>query len=154
MFSIQQYIEQERHNPDLQSTLDVESILRASENVDMDYLGNKTLDTFSKEIVQVLRENELNPPEIQETCGKLVEYRLIEEIYQLHKGKHVRWLRNGRLTNGGIVVDVKFLDNGTHILCKNKQRFIQYKYDECITFQRFSEDEMIILQLISYASAS
>jgi len=153
MFSIQQYIDQERNNPDLQSTLDIESILRAAENVDMDYLGGKTLHTFSREIVQVLRENNLDQTQIQEICGKLSEYRLINEIYQLHKGKHVRWLRNGRLTNGGIVVDVKFLDSGTHILCKNKHMFIQYKYDECVTFQRFSEDEMIILQVVSNIAA-
>lgn len=153
MFSIQQYIDQERNNPDLQSTLDIESILRAAENVDMDYLGGKTLHTFSHEIVQVLRENNLGQTQIQEICGKLTEYRLIDEIYQLHKGKHVRWLRNGRLTNGGIVVDVKFLDSGTHILCKNKQMFIQYKYDECVTFQRFSEDELIILQVVSNVAA-
>ena len=87
-------------------------------------------------------------------CKKLCEYRLTDQIYQIHKGKHVRWIRfrttnveeNDRiLTNGGIVVDVKFLDNGTHILCKNGGRFIQYRFDDCLTFQKLSSDEQMIL---------
>jgi len=149
MDSFRHFIEQERDNPELQSTLDVEAILRAAENVDMDYLKGKTLDNISAEIVQELRENGINHEDVQEMCGKLTDYRLIQEIYQLHKGKHVRWLRNGRLTNGGIVVDVKFMDNGTHILCKSRNRFIQYKCDECITFQRLSEDELLLLQVMN-----
>ena len=149
MESFRHFIEQERNNPDLQSTLDMETILRAAENVDMDYLKGKTLDNISEEIVQELRENNINSENIQKICSKLNVYRLIQEIYQLHKGKHIRWLRNGQLTNGGIVVDVKFTDNGTHILCKNKNKFIQYKYDECITFQRLSEDELLLLQFMN-----
>ena len=42
---------------------------------------------------------------------------------------------------------VKFLDNGTHILCKNGFRFIQYKFDECITFQKLTNDEVMILKV-------
>ena len=71
----------------------------------------------------------------------------MEKVYHVHKGKHIRWLRNDKLTNGGIVVDVKFLENGTQILCKNRQRFIQYKFDDCITFQKLTMDELLILQL-------
>ena len=149
MDSFRDLIEQQRNEIELQSTLDVETIIRAAENVDMDYLEGKTLHTLSSEIVQELRENHLQIENIQEICEKLTEYRIIQEVYQLHKGKHVRWLRNGRLTNGGIVVDVKFTDNGTCILCKNKNRFIQYKYDDCVTFQRLSEDELLLLQVYS-----
>jgi hypothetical protein len=61
----------------------------------------------------------------------------------------VRWIRRSnpeKLVNGGIVVDVKFLGNGTHIVVKNNMhQFIQYKFDECITFQKLSSDELMIL---------
>jgi hypothetical protein len=61
----------------------------------------------------------------------------------------VRWLRlasEPKLTNGGIVADIKFMDNGTHVLCKNVLgRFIQYKFDDCMTFQKLSVDEQLIL---------
>ena len=79
---------------------------------------------------------------------KLNGYRFVDEIHELHKGKMVRWIRNEtvKLTNGGIVTDIKFLDNGVHVLCMNNQRrFIQYKYDDCYTFQKMSIEEQLIL---------
>ena len=60
----------------------------------------------------------------------------------------VRWIRknNDKLTNGGIVSNIKFLDNGIHILCMNNQRrFIQYKFDDCYTFQKMTPDEQLIV---------
>jgi hypothetical protein len=57
----------------------------------------------------------------------------------VEKGKH-------KLTNGGIVVNIKFMDNGIHIITMNSQnRFHQYKFDECITFQKLSTEEQLIL---------
>ena len=162
----------EKQNPDLQSTIDIPTLLLAAENVDMDDLGNRTLSDISREIVQALQNINLPAEKIPEICGKLAEYRLTDQVYQIQKGKHVRWIRAGgcrppatpcsttsldlvggrrgatapcSLTNGGIVVDVKFLDNGTHILCKNGPRFIQYKFDDCITFQKLSSDEQMVL---------
>ena len=139
----------EKNNPELQSTIDIPTLLRAAENVDIDYLSNHTLADISQEVVQALQFAQISKNDIAEFCEKLTEYRLVDQIFQLHKGKHVRWVRMGSprlcLTNGGIVVNVKFLDNGTHILCKNGPRFIQYKFDDCITFQKLSADEQMIL---------
>lgn len=144
---IQDIIDREQQNPDLQSTIDVQAILRAAENVESDFLNTQTTQTISDDVVQALRSSDVADTNIRELCDKLIEYRHVEHVYQIHKGKHVRWLRNGKLTNGGIVVDVKFLDTGTHILCKNRERFVQYKFDDCTTFQRLSSDEILILQL-------
>jgi len=212
----------EKQNPDLQSTIDIPTLLLAAENVDMDDLGNRTLSDISREIVQALQNINLPAEKIPEICGKLAEYRLTDQVYQIQKGKHVRWIRvkgtygslkippsndilrannetmqknntkndvkgrdlkippsndilrannetmqknntnndvKGRvlkgtvgslITNGGIVVDVKFLDNGTHILCKNGPRFIQYKFDDCITFQKLSADEQMVLSCYDF----
>jgi len=132
------------NDPNLKNTIDIDAIL---DRTDMDHLGNKRLRDLCIEIRYSL--NDLNIEELEKTeiCKKLAEYRLVDEIYKLHKGKHVRWIREQgtNLTNGGIVVDIKFLDNGIHIVCKNKNRFIQYKFDECITFQKLSADEQLIL---------
>ena len=167
----------EKQNPDLQSTIDIPMLLLAAENVDMDDLGNRTLSDISREIVQALQNINLPAEKISEICGKLAEYRLTDQVYQIQKGKHVRWIRAGgcrppatpcsttsldlvggrrgatapcSLTNGGIVVDVKFLDNGTHILCKNGLRFIQYKFDDCLTFQKLSADEQMVLSCYDF----
>ena len=162
----------EKDNPELQSTIDIPTLLLAAENVDMDDLGHRSLTDISQEIVQALQNIGLPTDKIREICGKLAEYRLTDQVFQIYKGRHVRWIRAGgcrppatpclttsldlvggrrgatapcSLTNGGIVVDVKFLDNGTHILCKNGLRFIQYKFDDCLTFQKLSVDEQMVL---------
>jgi len=156
-------------DPSLKSTLNIEALLKTIENVDTDYLGNRTLSDISSEIIECLKDINLSEDSIVEYCEKLKEYRAIDQIYQLHKGKHVRWIRipsrllnsrvesnkpnvllNGEmprpiLTNGGIVVDIKFTNNGTQILCKNKDRFVQYKFDDCLTFQRLTDDEQLLL---------
>ena len=146
---VQDLIDSEKNNPDLESTLDVPALLAAAENVSSDFLNTQSLSTISQDNLNAIQSTGIIGEQLQNITNKLVEFYHIDYIYQIHKGKHVRWLRNGRLTNGGIVVDIKFLDTGTHILCKCRQRFIQYKFDECITFQRLSTDEMMILQLKS-----
>lgn len=133
-------------DPTLKNTIDVDAILEVVETTD---LGNKNLGDLCKEIYGTLTQINVDDGERSELCKKLAEYRLVDEIYKLHKGKHVRWIRENSekpyLTNGGIVVDIKFLDNGVHVVCKNKNRFIQYKFDDCITFQKLSADELLIL---------
>ncbi len=144
---IQDIINKEQNNPELQSSIDISEILRAAENVDTDFLNTHTLKTIAEDNVQVLRSFGFTNDKMKDLCSKLSKYVYVDHVYKIHKGKHIRWLRNGKLTNGGIVVDIKFLDNGTHILCKNRERFIQYKFDNCDTFQRLSCDELLILQL-------
>ena len=92
---------------------------------------------------------------LKERDIQLRSNRYVDEINELHKGKHIRWIRTGTtsLTNGGIVVDIKFKDNGTHIMCKNgMNRFIQYKFDDCITFQKLSTEEQLIMMAYEHAS--
>jgi hypothetical protein len=147
---IQEIFENAMKDPELFSTLDIEQLLESIENEKNDYLEGKTLKDINKEIYEKI--NCLFTPieQKQDLCNKLVGYRIVDELHELHKGKHVRWIRSTigepKLTNGGIVIDIKFLDNGTHVLCKNNlNRFIQYKFDDCITFQKLSSEEQLIL---------
>jgi len=147
--NIKKIIKEAKDDPLLQSKLNIDEIIKAVNNVDVDYLGDRTLKEISEEIYNSLLGLGISNDTISTYCNKLIEYRLVEEIYQLHKGKHIRWVRISNreptLTNGGIVVDIKFLDNGTHIICKNKNRFIQYKFDDCVTFQKLSQEEQLLL---------
>jgi len=142
-------------DPSLLSTLDVDELLSTLETNKNDYLENKTLNGITNDVYNCIRDIRVDNEMQQQMCMKLVGYRLVEELHELHKGKHVRWIRHGssNLTNGGIVVDIKFLDNGTHILCMNSmKRFIQYKYDDCITFQKLSPTELLILMIYEHAT--
>lgn len=140
-------------DPSLFSTLDIENLLNTLETDKNDYLETKTMQSITDEIYETVSNQIQTLKPVEEVCKKLVGYRYVDEINELHKGKHVRWIRNNgeTLTNGGIVVDIKFLDNGTHVMCKNSMnRFIQYKFDDCITFQKLTTDEQFILMAYEY----
>jgi hypothetical protein len=134
--------------------LDIQTLL--SSTTQIDYLANRTIDTIADEIYTVLSQLSFTSTELRNQCDKLIGYRFIppsEITYDqcsLHKGQHVRWIRlttpTHKLTAGGIVVDIKYLDTGIHVLCMTRSRnFIQYKVDECLTFQKLSADEQLIL---------
>jgi len=148
---IKSTIKKEKETDNQRNPLDIDAILDASENVDEGYLGQYTAKSITKENYETLCEIYSDNEDIKTVMGKLKEYRLIDFVFLLRKGKHIRWIRNGNLTNGGILVDVTFPENGTQILCKSGRRFIKYRMDDCITFQKLTTDEQLILQAKDYA---
>jgi hypothetical protein len=158
---INQLFENAMKDPTLFSTLDINNLLNSIENDKNDYLQNKSMKIITNEIYETIQNLQLSKQTKLEYCQKLVGYRLVDDIHELHVGKHVRWIReqvltNGLaqaqvLTNGGIVTTIKFLDNGTQVLCKsNGLRFIQFKFDECIIFQKMSLEEQLIMMAYDY----
>jgi hypothetical protein len=136
------------NDPSLLSTLDIDNLLNSIESTKNDYLDNKTMSEITNIVREKIKEIDIPNENQTETNKKLVGYRFVDEIYELHKGKMVRWIRLGtnKLTNGGIVTDIKFLKNGVHVLCMNShRRFIQYKFDDCYTFQKMNTEEQLIL---------
>ena len=129
------------------ANIDMDELLRATENDKNDYLNDKTLDDILEENIQAIKRLKLQKNETIELSNKLVGYRYVENVFDIHKGKHIRWVRTGRpITNGAIVADVKFLDNGTHIVCTTAMgRVFQIKFNECTVFQKLSVGEQLIL---------
>jgi hypothetical protein len=137
-------------DPSLFSTLDIEHLLDTIESTKNDYLDNKTMKTVNEDVYTKIAELKLTKEKSKEMCNKLIGYRLVEEIFELHRGKHIRWIRTTSgeriLTNGGIIVNVKCLDNGVYIVCMNTaRRFMQFKFDDCITFQKLNTEEQLLL---------
>jgi hypothetical protein len=157
MINIKQIYDDALKDPALFAKIDVDAIIHSLESDgSTDYLETETLSSIQKSVFECLREHTIS--QTAQYCNKLADYRYIEEICHLHKGKNVRWIRKTgekTLTNGGIVVDIKFLDNGMHILIKNNQnRFIQYKFDDCLTFQKLSVGEQLVLMANDYVDHS
>ena len=136
-----------RKDASLLANIDIDELLRITENDKNEYLNNKTLDNILDENIKAIKNLKLLNDETNELCDKLVGYRLVDKIFDIHKGKHIRWIRKGHpITNGAIVIDVKFLDNGTHVLCINPQgRIFQIKFNDCVVFQKLSVGEQLIL---------
>jgi hypothetical protein len=146
--NVLEIFEAAKKDPELFSTLDIENILESVENEKNDYLENKTTEDIMRDVFENIQSSGLDKNKVKKICDKLVGYRCVDEIHELFKGRHVRWIRRGTevLTTGGIVVDIKFLKDGIQILIKNNlNRFIQYKFDDCITFQKLSAEEQLLL---------
>ena len=110
------------------------------------YLEGKNLEMIEQEKKEVLSVVEKDQEKL---LHSLSLYRYVDEIIELHLGKHIRWIRKpiseNRLTNGAFVTYVKFLDKGTYIGCKNGGRVMQYLFDDCLTFQKITAEEWVIL---------
>ena len=143
------------NDPTLLSTLDINKLLDSLENDKNDYLENKTIETVTKEIYSKIDELDISIDNKKHYCQLLGEYRLVNDIHELHKGKQIKWIRlsNKRLIGGGIVVNIKFLDNGTHVLVKNPiSKFIQIKFDDVCIFQKMTMQEQLILMAYGYVT--
>ena len=153
--NVNEIFENALKDPSLLSDIDIDELLNSLENSKNDYLENKTLESVNREIFNIVTGLDIPLNIKQNYCDKLIGYRVVDELHELHKGKHVRWIRhdNKKLTNGGIVVDIKFLNTGIQVLCKNSMnKFIQYKYDDCITFQKLNETEQLIMMAYNYTN--
>lgn len=133
--------------------LDVDGILNNLDTENKNYLVNKKVTTLLEENKEALSSlNKITEYQLEVLCKKLNKYHFVDEMYELHLGKHVRYIRKNDANHvvkvGGIVVDIKFLNNGTHIMILNKfisKRPIQYKFDDVLTFQKLTEEEQLIL---------
>ena len=142
MNSITEFIK--KQNVVFDETLDVDEILKNVVETEYDpKLVSKTLNTIENMTLETKTS-------IQ---NKLKLYRLVDDVFALHKGKHVRWInkegKTNKLCTGGIAVDVKFYDNGTQILIFNKylKRNFQIHFDKIFLFQKLSFEEEIIFHL-------
>ena len=141
--------EKVKKDTSLLAHIDIEELLKNINDDKHDYLDNKTLGDILDENIKAIKSVGLPSAQLSDICNRLAGYRYVENLYELHKGKHIRWIRNDnkKLTNGAIVMDVKFLDNGSHVLCRNAQhRLFQVKFNESMIFQKLSTGEQLILR--------
>jgi hypothetical protein len=155
MDNIENIFENVKKDSSLLNTINIDELLNAIENDSTDYLENKTLSSISNEIFVTINQLDCTEERKKDLCEKLIDYRLVNEIYELHKGKPIKAIKlqtadeqvyQPKISIIGFVLDIKFLDNGTHVLClKFGKRIFQYKFDNYLTFQKLTDDEHLIL---------
>jgi hypothetical protein len=143
-----------REDPSLFSRINVKEILESLESVKNDFLENETFGTISENVFQSLTKLPITQKMIAEHCRKLVGYRYVDELHLLHKGKYVRWITHddpNKIARGAVVVDIQFGDFGANVLCRLMTgQFLRYRFDKCNTYQKLTDEEQMILQLISF----
>ena len=111
-----QIFEQALKDPELISTIDVDKLLDSLQDQRNDYLENKTLKEINEHVFEKINAQDIELEQKKLYCSKLIEYYPIDKVYELHKGKHIRWLRN----NIGLVGQEPKLFYGTiseNIVC-------------------------------------
>jgi hypothetical protein len=128
----------------------LEKIIKNETNENITNLSFQEIDTKKREIIDEL---ELSKKYSQELLKKLSEYRYVDELPELQVGRYMRWINltkpdNLKLTNGGILCEIKMEDAIILVLKNSMNHFFQINMDENLIFQRLSDQEKIILYAI------
>jgi len=134
--------------------MDIQKLLHALDNDNNEAIVDLNYEKIAKDKNDMLQQLKLPRNELTYLHKQLKSYRLVNDMNDLRFGSYVRWisLKNPeeiKLTNGGIVCDMKVINEDLHIKCKNKMnRIFQIKISEVILFQKLSEQEQIILKAL------
>jgi hypothetical protein len=103
----------------------------------------KSIEQITIEVSEIIDNHVADEETRGEWMDKLYGYLWTERIYEFICGRFYRWMYNGRLTTGGILVDVRFTDKGVHLLFKIGTRFQQIAFDSAVFFQKMTHDDTI-----------
>lgn len=134
----------------------VNDLLKALDNEnnqDIIHLNKQKIQTIKNDILQKLQ---LSRDNLKNFHKKLKQYRYVTDLVDLKEGTFIRWIKLTNpdtiyLTNGGIVVNTRITNKGINIVCKNNyNRMFQIKFDECLIFQKLTNQELVILDVMEH----
>jgi len=132
------------------------NLLHALENETNSSIMNLTTTKIKEHKNTILQQLQLGRDYLKIMHNKLTEYRYCTDMSDLQYGYYIRWIplkdpENIYLTNGGVMCDMKIVNNQIHVICKNyRNRFFQFKFDEAVIFQKISPQEKVILSVLDY----
>ena len=136
--------------------MDEELLKKALDNDKNEVILQMDTEKVMKAKNDILEQFNFTKKDLKLIQKKLKNYRFIDDIKELHYGSYIRWISlktpdNIRLTNGGIVCDMKQVNDDIRIVCKNNMnRLFQLKMSENIIFQKVSDQERILLHVMDY----
>tara|TARA_B100001029_G_C14910331_1_gene366101 strand:- start:34 stop:537 length:504 start_codon:yes stop_codon:yes gene_type:complete len=137
-------------------SLNVNQLLNALENESNASIMKLTTTEIQKQKNDILQHLQLERKLLKSFNKKLKQYRYCTDLSDLQYGYYIRWIPlknpdNIYLTNGATITDIKYINDSLQILCKNfRNRFFQIKFDEVIIFQKLSNQEKVILNVLNY----
>tara|TARA_B110000483_G_scaffold243427_1_gene333184 strand:+ start:540 stop:971 length:432 start_codon:yes stop_codon:yes gene_type:complete len=136
--------------------IDVNLLMTSLENEDNGVLMDLDTKTIQKIKNDMLQKLNLPKEKLKSFHKSLKQYRYIDEIPDLKYGAYVRWVNlknpnNIKLTTGGLVCDIKISNDDVIISCKNNYNsFFSFKLNECLVFQKLSDQEKVLLSALDY----
>ena len=136
--------------------MDIDKLLCALNNDDNEDIVDLDFATIATNKNKILQQLNFKKADLGLLQKKLKEYRFIDDVKYLKFGSYIRWisLKNPeqlKLTNGGIICDIRHINDDIHIRCKNKMNLVfQIKLSEVIVFQKLTNQETVILKAMKY----
>ena len=133
---------------------DIDDLLNALEKKTSPGIVNLTPAKIKEHKNNILQRIGLEREKLKSFHKKLKNYRYCSDVLDIQDGRYVRWISlkdpdNIKLTNGAFVCDKLILDNGIHVQLRNNYgRIFQIKYDECEIFQKITDEERLILEVL------
>ena len=115
-------------------------------------LNNKEIAEMNKQIILSLPNmtKQITVSHLKELKG----YRYVDEISDLKTNVYIKWIRYDSvnvLTKGAISCSVKITNDGMLIMCKNYYgKFFYVNMDECVVFQKITDEEKVILSAMDF----
>lgn len=131
-------------------------------NISQEYetIANLTSKEIQLTNYKMIKQLHLDKKTTTEYLKKLNGYRYIDEISDIKYGRFIRWIPLSDpnylpLHYCGIICDIKIVDNGVLITCKNfMHRHYTFKMDECFIFQKLTTQEQIIINALDHLAES
>ena len=134
----------------------MEELLGALDNEENESIMGLTSRKVKQKKNDILQRLQIKGDELKLLHKKLKNYRYCENSNDLRFGFYIRWIYLSDpddmfLTNGGLICDMKVIKGRLHVICKNNyNNLMQLKFDESIIFQKLSNQERVILDILDY----
>ena len=136
--------------------MNADKLINALENENNESIINLSTMKIMQMNLDILKELHLPRQTTLDYLKKLKGYRYIDEMHELKHGAFIRWIPITEpdylpLNRCGIICEINITDNGTQIVCKNfMHRHFTFKMDECLIFQKLTNQEQIIINVLDH----
>ena len=136
--------------------MDIDKLVNALDNDVNDNIINLTSTKITEMILKILKELHISRELTFNYLKKLKGYRYIDEISDLKHGSFIRWIPITNpdylpLHNCAMVCEIKIVDDGVLIMCKNfMHRHYTFKMEECLIFQKLTSQELVIISALDH----
>ena len=132
---------------------DLEFLDKSLQNSNNKNISKLTYKEINLQKTNIINELNLSKKDTKNLLNRLKEYQYVDEVPELIEGRYIRWINitnpdNIKLTNGGILCEIKIQDYITLVLKNNMNRLFQINLDENLVFQKLTDQEKIILYAI------
>jgi len=129
-------------------------IIKALENESNASILELTTSEIKRHKNNILQMTQIKGNMLKEYHKKLKNYRYVRGMHDLQFGYYIRWvpLKEGgeiTLTRGAYISGIDIVEDDILIQCKtNFNRFFNIKFGNCIIFQKITNQEKLILEIL------